>query len=692
MATKTKKQSQQQENQKRTQRDLPETLTRNATFERESFDEKTRKVPVSFSSETDKVRFFGVPQILLHERSAVDFSTLNSVLHNHDPGQVIGRAENVRLDEAQRKGRGEVVFDDDPESMRIFRKIQSGSIRGASVGFHIDEWQIVEDGDSWVSPEGRTFKGPIDIATRWGASEFSVTPIPADGSVGVNRNGQREPTTKEANMPDEKDDTRGLTDTPEANEKCKGKGGKKREDELEVRDEKVVIMPKVESPEDAIKRERERTREVRGLCRTFKETADLEAAAIDEGWTPEQTRKACLEKIAKERPILGNEQRVQFGEDERDKFRTTAENWLTCRTNRRSLVKEADQIAARDVEAGTLMELARICCRRAGISTRGFGVDGVLDAALCKRAFSHSTSDFPNILSNVATKSLLAAYQEAPATWRPLVRVVTAGDFKDMYRMRLGDSGSLELTPELSPMPEGSFRENAEHYAINTYSKRFGISRQAIINDDLNAFDRIPGLMGIAAARLPGDLFYALLISASGVGPTMAEDALPLFSTTHTSGLNYNTGAFAISVADLGTAKMYMRMQRGLVATGETAPILNIVPQYLLVPAILETLALQMVTQVTPAASANVVPGWIPNLQVIVEPRLDAGTNGTTAWYLVATPSTVDGAEVAFLNGRDTPTMIRVDGTNILGVEWGVYLDVGVKFIDHRGWWRSAGA
>ena len=286
------------------------------------------------------------------------------------------------------------------------------------------------------------------------------------------------------------------------------------------------------------------------------------------------------------------------------------------------------------------------------------------------------------------------AYQEAPSTWRPLAKIGNARNFLPMNRPKFGNMGNLVLTPELVPMAEGSTMDVNESFSIGTYTRRFGISRQALINDDLEAFNRIPTMMGQAAARTITDTVYNLIVSASGVGPTMAEDSVALFATTHTSGANYIAAVNAIDVTGMSALKKLMRLQKGFVATGETAPYLNITAKYLLVPAAQETLALQLVGALgDPSKSNNITPNpFGNNLTVIVEPRLDAATNGTTAWYLVADPSQVEGLEVAFLNGNDTPTIVEEIGTNVLGQQWGIYVDFGAKFIEHRGWARSKNA
>lgn len=686
---------------KNPQRRAPEdqVFKRTAEIRSEDVDEEKRSIDVAFSSETDSVSFLGIPQVLLHEEDAMDLEqlrNLGSVLLNHDPNQIIGRPENVRLDEKDRVARASIVFDDDPESDRVFKKVQSGSLRGVSVGFRVEKWQILDAGETWKSPGGRAIEGPADVATKWKVAEFSLTPIPADSTVGVGRStGPERPKEIDMIPKDVRERlvARGLSEDATEEEAqaflLRSLEDAKKPDVKADPPEAPAADPATE--ERALKAERERVKEIRDLCGIYPETRELTDTLIDDGSSVEQARKVVLDHLKETRKPVGTATRVDLGEEERDKFRVAAEDSLMLRTpwGRAALKDDRRVAAAREVRGRTLLDLAEECIRRAGgAKVVSRDIDGLI-----RRAISHSTSDFPNILSNVANKALLDAYQEAPATWRPLARVTSLADFKLTNRIRLGDAGNLLLTRELEPMPEGSFAENMESYQLATYSKRFGISRQALINDDLSAFDRIPRQMGAAAARVPQDLFWSLLVSAAGVGPTMAEDALPLFSAVgapHASGVNYTAAAGAIAIATLGTAKAFMRTQTGLAGPGETAPALNITPQFLVVPAALEALALQFVAQITPAVSASVVPAWIPALTVIVEPRLDAATNGLTAWYLASTQ--VDGAEVGFLNGREEPTMVTQEGTNVLGIEWGVYLDCAAHFVDHRGWYRCRGA
>ena len=667
-------------------------LEAGATFRRqvdleiraEDIDTKKRTLPVSFSSETREITFFGTPVILLHEKGAANFDRVNSVLLNHNPDVVLGRAEGVELDLKARKGRGTIVFDADDEAERVWQKVQSGSIRGVSVGFRADGFVDLDEGDEWQSPEGRKFAGPAIVVRSWKAYEFSLTPIPADGSVGVGRtSGRDEPgNPKEAeHMADQND----RADPPEDTERT-------------VPPTKTADPPKMDEKAiraEATQLERERSEEIRSLCDQWPETRDM-AAELLKGATVEQARSAVLKKLAETRQPVGTA-RATVLVDERDKWREAAQDHLLLRTEVGQKSKEiTDQrrAAARDVPCYTLFDLARECVRRMGVNPAGMSREDLVMIALGTRAISNTSSDFPLLLANVATKSLQAAWNEAPATYAPLVRKRSVPDFKNVYHVKLGDMGVPELTAEGSPMPEGSLAEGGENYRIYTYSKRFGITRQAIINDDLDAFSRVPALMGAACRRKLNQLFWDLLVSQSGTGPQMAEDAAayPLFSASHVSGSNYTAAAAAIGIDTLSAAKKLMRLQKGLVPAGETAPTLNIAADYFIVPAALEYLAQQLVSSFTPVVHTASVPAWIKTLQVIVEPLLDAATNGLTAWYLAASPGQIDGCEMAFLNGKEEPTMLRVEGTNILGIEYGVYMDAGVKFVEHRGWYRAKGA
>lgn len=76
--------------------------------------------------------------------------------------------------------------------------------------------------------------------------------------------------------------------------------------------------------------------------------------------------------------------------------------------------------------------------------------------------------------------------------------------------------------------------------------------------------------------------------------------------------------------------------------------------------------------------------------EVVAEARLDAAS--ATAWYLAADPNMFDTIEVQYLDGNDAPYLEQKDGWNVDGVEMKVRIDAGVKALDYRTLYKSAGA
>ena len=159
---------------------------RHFELDRAALDEKTRTVPISFSSEEPIPRWFG-NEILLHGRDNVDLSHLKrtgATLFNHDPGRIVGPLTKVRLE--GKRGMAVIGFDDDEEGNRAMAKVKSGSLRGVSVGYRVLKFREVLRDEVWNG-----YEGPADVALRWMPYEVTLTPIPADASVGVGRSATR---------------------------------------------------------------------------------------------------------------------------------------------------------------------------------------------------------------------------------------------------------------------------------------------------------------------------------------------------------------------------------------------------------------------------------------------------------------------------------------------------------------------
>lgn len=384
----------------------------------------------------------------------------------------------------------------------------------------------------------------------------------------------------------------------------------------------------------------------------------------------EEARARFLDELARKNPPVGPSVRVV--EDEREKIRSAAVDGIRLRAGWK-IEKPAD--GAEKFRGMTLERLAEFCLRKASVNT-----ENLTRTQLIQRAFSHSTSDFPNILMDAVNKSLLDAYREVPTTYRQWTKVVSASDFKKRYAVKLGSFSELGIVPEGAEFKEKTISEEKEEYSIATYGAIFSITRQTIINDDLDAFSRIPAQLGRAARRTIERTVYGILNS----NPTMS-DGNALFSAAHR---NLGT-AGAISNTTLKEIRKLMGQQKD-----PDGNLIFLTPGYIIVPPAIATDAMEwMNSTFFPGKSNNQQNIWRGWADVIETPYVSADAGGSdTAWYVIADPALIDTVEVAFLDGQEEPTIETERGFEVDGMKFKVRLDFGAAAIDWRGMYKNPGA
>jgi hypothetical protein len=255
--------------------------------------------------------------------------------------------------------------------------------------------------------------------------------------------------------------------------------------------------------------------------------------------------------------------------------------------------------------------------------------------------------------------------------------MTTANDFRLKRRLQLSEAELPEKVNEAGEFKSSTLTEAAESYKLETYGRTIGITRQALINDDIGAFVDLSRRLGQGAAEKESQILADVLAGAAGVGPTM-NDGEPLFHSSHG---NVASSGAGISVTTLDAARRSMRLQTGLGGR----PI-SVTPRYLLVSPTRETEAEGVLATIAPAtvADVNVFSG---RLTLIVDPRI-----APSRWYVVADPAEVDGLEYAYLAGAPGPQTESRNGFEVDGVEIKVRMDFGAGFVDWRGWYSNAGA
>lgn len=145
-------------------------------------EDDTKTIELSFSSEEPYQRWYDHTEILDHKGVQLDrLNDIGVVLYNHNRDKVIGKVKKAWVED--NRGLAVIELDDDEFSTEIYKKVESGTLKGVSVGYSIDTWEEVKAGKE--STDG--FAGPCYIARKWTPYEISIVSIPADGTVGVGR-------------------------------------------------------------------------------------------------------------------------------------------------------------------------------------------------------------------------------------------------------------------------------------------------------------------------------------------------------------------------------------------------------------------------------------------------------------------------------------------------------------------------
>lgn len=435
---------------------------------------------------------------------------------------------------------------------------------------------------------------------------------------------------------------------------------------------------------------------------TAKETADIQARAASEALAADKTRRTeiraafskfsttegvaaiqqeCEDDIncsveaanakllahlgSKTEPIAG---RIVTIQDASDKMRAGISAALQMRSG--LIVIDSSN----PYRGYTLLEMARASLERAGFRTEGMDKLKVVGAA-----FTHGTSDFTNLLADIANKSMLKGYEEAEETFQRWTSVGNLPDFKPTKRVDLNTFPALAEVAEGAEYTYATVGDRGETTQLATYGKMFSITRQAIINDDLDAFTKIPRNMGRASVRTVGNLVYAVL-----TGNPLMSDGVALFDNAHN---NQPTSA-AISTESVDAMMAAIRKQKD--GSNNT---LNIRMAYLLAPVALEGKAMTVANsefEVGASSKNNTTPNYVRGrFEVISDARLDVAS--TAVWYGAANPGMHDTIEVSYLDGNAMPRLEEQAGWSVDGVEMKVSLDAAVKALDFRTLAKNAG-
>ncbi len=649
-----------------------------------TLDEETRSVEIILSTEAPAIVYDWdrgiINEVLLMSGAQIPASRQLVQLDAHsryDTADIIGSVRDIRIERNQMVGRA--FFSTAPEAQSPWIKVKEGHLTDFSIGYRVDEAVWVKKDETAVI-EGQTFTGPVQVVTKWTPRELSAVPIGADSNAKARAEAHHNLNSvvqKEEIFMNEQIrkmlESKGLTATATDEEAIAFLAGLEARQDPDPGNEPDLEQIRAE----ATGVERERIREIDALLTRY-DCQDMARDLIVGGKSLEESSRAVLDEVHKRSKNPGFSGIVLVG-DERDKFRSAAASALELRAglNDAVIVPGSEQL-----RGYTLPEMARECLRMAGLNHHG-SVKEMIGRAL-------TTSDFPHLLANLATKALQEAWAQQPETWQVWCGIGSVSDFKTYYDNALSEHDDLEEVGETGEIKYGSFSEKApETYKAATYAKKFRITRAMIINDDLGALTSMPARRAEAAARKVGDVAYAVLTANGNMG-----DGYALFSANHAN--NAASGLSAPGITNIAEAIRAMGVQKDIGGKRR----LNIRPEYFLAPKALEGnsevffrserfVDSNTVATDSSLAATRVNPYSGSYFNRVYEPRLD--DDSTTAWYLAGPKGKT--IKVVFLNGVQSPLLeMQQPGFTIEGVEYAVSIDVGAYATDYKGMYRNEGA
>lgn len=672
---------------------VPAGLQVRAAVMPETFNRESRTVELQFGSDTPTPMPYYDARMMESLSFAAGHCRLDfmnrgaSVLDNHGrwgsvTDGIIGVVEKAWTD--GQRGYCKIRLSKSEKGNKVLTEVQDGIIRWVSVGYRVYKYELEVGQDT-----------EIYRAVDWEPMEVSFVPVPADTSASV-RSADAKPDGEHEVVVINKLNIR----TMDENQNQPGNPVEQQQPVTPPTPAPVppaVVVEPVRSelpspapvttpaqpvtpPAPVPAPGEEQTRRVNDILLAVRAAGlDIEFAQnliTDTTVTPEIARQRCLAEWQTRGAGTGSPApRVQG--DRADGaavlMRSAMETAIAVRLDP-SVQHTPDSQRYRSL---TLLEMAREVLAVRGVQTAGLSRREVAEIALGLRSAGgiHTISDFPIILGNTVNRTLRAAYDVAPRTFMPFCRRVNATDFREMTRAQLSQVDGFNEVLEGGEYTVGTFGEAAEKYKVAKYGRKFCLSWEMLINDDLGAFTRIANSIGVQAAQKQSDIVYAILLN----NPDM-YDGIPLFHADHgnLSGTNTN-----IDIASLQEGRTAIRVQKDL--DGKT--FLNLAPKFIIAGPFQELAAYQYTSSnYVPQTPGTINPAYNASLTPIIESRITGAD-----WFLAASPGVIDTLEYAFLEGEGELFTEQRVGFDVDGLEIKARMVFAAKAIDWRGLYHNPG-
>ena len=431
--------------------------------------------------------------------------------------------------------------------------------------------------------------------------------------------------------------------------------------------------------------------QIRNICAKYNnptiDGASIEAKALEEDWTPERTELEAMKAYRSD-----NSPAIHVNPQALDNDTIAASMLLSAEPSDGGLTEDqavasfgertVEQANSKPMKGITLRRLGGMLLQAAGRSytpgqyDSGFWSEVISADKAIQASSGLSSMSMSGTLSNVANKSIEAAFIAVLDSLSQISTRSTANDFKEHTQYRMVGIGKPEKVGSDGELKHMELDEATYSNQVETYGRMLGLSRTMLINDDLGQFTRLGQHFGRKAA-----------IQVQRVGFTEWLSGIGSFWSVG----NNNQVSGALDIASLTLAEQALMEQ----VDEDGDPIVTS-GRYLLVPPSLATTAQTIYSSnnligqgadTAPTTENNPhVNKYQPVVSQFLSTAVGLANSSDTAWWLVASPADISTIDLMFLNGRGAPTVEQAEASfNTLGMQWRVYLDFGVSLHEHRG-------
>lgn len=616
-----------------------------------SVNVEERRVSLCFMTEKSCDNWW-IPEVCLCNRENADLTRFDNgiapVLFNHDRDKIIGKIDKIKFE--NQRANAEIVFDTDEESEAVFKKVQSGSLRGVSVGYRrLKTTRVDADEEHPVEFLGRSYTECTDVTTLWELLEISIVSIPADNDTGVGRDlNDDNSIVVETLLPKEENNIY---------EKEKSEMGEEKNTPVNVEAER----------QNAMIAERERTKSIMDMCNAFDIEAEKQEKFINDGVSVDAAREAVM-AIIKERQKPSTP-KIEAGEEDFEKFRSAVVDGMLMGAG----VKVEKPASGSERFAN--LDAVRLCqevlehenVKGVRYMSNVEIVDKALTPSVGYRAMGSGA--MLGIIEDFANKAVKNAPSELPFIWSNFVSRGENSDFKVNHRYEIGlDGVPYEMAQESDEFKYVEMGDTKVTTVLRTYGKAIKFTREIFINDQLgevakaislqkNGFERLKEIMFFdTLKKVPFNAQHKNVVATKGVTADVYDEiATTMMTQRDVNNEGYVGVAPKFIIAPIGQRMAHRTLLNSSALPGQAN-----------------------------AGVANVVKG---DFDLWVTPYLSGND-----YYAVASPAVLPGIEFTTLRGSKGVNSRTIIPQAYLGVEYQMWEDFNFNIIDFRAFVKASKA